>query len=164
MAAIYFSTVTFLPLLQAGSRHSSGSDNNKEASNTLSASVIVISSMSGIMRHAQDHFSYNAAKGATVQLTKLMSMEFQKLGVRVNSIAPGYFPSEMTTQSSGGDQKSELPKEKVEKKGHVPAMRPGRDEEMAQAVVSSSSSSFSYFFRRERETSSSSTNTVLASF
>lgn len=32
--------------------------------------------------------------------------------------------------------KSELPGEKVQKKGHVPAMRAGSDEEMAQAVVS----------------------------
>lgn len=87
------------------------------------------------MRHAQGHFSYNAAKGATVQLTKLMSAEFQKLGVRINSIAPGYFPSEMTAKESRKDQKSELPAEKVQEKGHVPAQRPGTDEEMSQAVV-----------------------------
>lgn len=36
-----------------------------------------------------------AAKAATVHLTKLMSAEFQKAYIRVNSIAPGYFPSEM---------------------------------------------------------------------
>jgi len=55
----------------------------------MSGNIIVISSMSGIMRHAQGHFSYNAAKGGTVHLTKLMSAEFQKAGIRVNSIAPG---------------------------------------------------------------------------
>jgi NAD(P)-dependent dehydrogenase (short-subunit alcohol dehydrogenase family) len=92
--------------------------------------------MSGIMRHSQGHFSYNAAKGGTVQLTKLMSAEFQKLGIRVNSIAPGYFPSEMTAKSSGEDQKSYLPDENVQEKGHVPMQRGGRDEEMAMAVVS----------------------------
>ncbi len=91
--------------------------------------------MSGIMRNSQGHFSYNAAKGATVHLTKLMSAEFEKARVRVNSIAPGYFPSEMTAKSSGDDQKSELPAEKVAEKGHVPAQRAGHDEEMAQAVV-----------------------------
>lgn len=76
---MYFTTVAFLPLLQAGT----------DTHGHLSASVIVISSMSGIMRHAQGHFSYNAAKGGTVHLTKLMSAEFQKLRIRVNSIAPG---------------------------------------------------------------------------
>ena len=92
--------------------------------------------MSGIMRVSQGHFSYNAAKGATVHLTKLMSAEFEKVRIRVNSIAPGYFPSEMTAKESDENQKSELPAEKVQEKGHVPAQRAGHDEEMAQAVVS----------------------------
>ena len=91
--------------------------------------------MSGLMAHAQGHFSYNAAKGATVQLTKLMSAEFEKLRIRVNSIAPGYFPSEMSTGDSGSDQKSSMPQEKIDQKGHVPAGRAGTDEEMAQAVL-----------------------------
>lgn len=51
------------------------------------------------------------------------------------TFSPGYFPSEMTTKQSGPDQKSELPDEKVQEKGHVPAQRPGADEEMAQAVL-----------------------------
>jgi NAD(P)-dependent dehydrogenase (short-subunit alcohol dehydrogenase family) len=127
VTSVYFTTVAFLPLLQAGT----------ETHGHLSASVIVISSMSGIMRHAQGHFSYNAAKGATVQLSRMMSAEFQKVRVRVNSIAPGYFPSEMTAKESGPDQKSHLPAEQVVSKGHeVPAQRAGSDEEMAQAVVS----------------------------
>ena len=125
VSAVFFTTVSFLPLLQAG----------KETHGPLSASVIVISSMSGIMRHAQGHFSYNAAKGATVHLAKMMSYEFKKAGIRVNSIAPGYFPSEMTTNESDEDQKSELPKEKIQEKGHVPANRAGSDEEMAQGII-----------------------------
>jgi len=60
----------------------------------------------------------------------------QKLRVRVNSIAPGYFPSEMTAKESNEQQKSEVPDEKIQEKGHVPQGRAGRDEEMAQAVVS----------------------------
>jgi NAD(P)-dependent dehydrogenase (short-subunit alcohol dehydrogenase family) len=125
VTAVYFSTVALLPLLQAGS----------EAHGHLSASVIVISSMSGIMRDSQGHFSYNAAKGATVHLAKLMSGEFQKLRIRVNSIAPGYFPSEMTAKESDEKQKSELPDEKIQEKGHVPMQRAGSDEEMAQTVL-----------------------------
>ena len=87
------------------------------------------------MRESQGHFSYNAAKGATVHLAKLMSTEFEKAKIRVNSIAPGYFPSEMTTNESDKDQKSHMPHEKVQEKGHVPAERPGSDEEMAQAIL-----------------------------
>lgn len=79
--------------------------------------------------------SYNAAKGATVHLTKLMSAEFLKAGIRVNSVAPGYFPSEMTAKSSDDRQKSDLPAEKVADKGHVPHMRGGKDEEMARTML-----------------------------
>lgn len=98
VSAVYFTTVAFLPLLQAA----------QESFGHLSPSVIVISSMSGIMRDAQGHFSYNAAKGATVHLARLMSYEFKKVGIRVNSIAPGYFPSEMTTGDSDDKQKLSL--------------------------------------------------------
>ncbi|MCJ1259570.1 hypothetical protein MMC24_007409 [Lignoscripta atroalba] len=125
VSAVYFTTVAFLPLLQAGT----------EKRGHLSASVIVISSMSGIMRNSQGHFAYNAAKGATVHLSKLMSAEFQKTRVRVNSIAPGYFPSEMSVKDSDDANKSHMPQEKISEKGHVPADRAGSDEEMAQAVV-----------------------------
>lgn len=125
VTAVYFSTVALLPLLQAGT----------ETHGHLSASVIVISSMSGIIKDAQGHFSYNAAKGGTVHLSKLMSAEFQKLRIRVNSIAPGYFPSEMTAKESDEHQKSDLPDEKIQEKGHVPHGRAGSDAEMAQAVI-----------------------------
>ena len=125
VSAVYFTTVALLPLLQAAT-HQQGH---------MSGSVIVISSMSGLMRDSQGHFSYNAAKGATVHLAKLMSAEFQRVGIRVNSIAPGYFPSEMTAQESDENQKSSVPDETIQEKGHVPAQRAGHDEEMGQAVL-----------------------------
>lgn len=71
-----------------------------------------------------------------MHLSKLMSAEFEKTDVRVNSIAPGYFPSEMTTkEKSNEENKSELPDEAIKSKGSVPAQRAGQDEEMAQAVL-----------------------------
>lgn len=129
VTSVYFTTVAFLPLLQA-------SMEPQGPAPKYSPSVITTSSMSGMMRHAQGHFAYNAAKAATVHLTKLMSSEFQKTWIRVNSIAPGYFPSEMTTKTSDENQKSDLPAEQVADKGHVPAMRAGKEEEMGMLVVS----------------------------
>lgn len=128
VTSVYFTTVAFLPLLQAGIAPNG-------PLNRYGPNVITTSSMSGLMRHAQGHFSYNAAKGATVHLTKLMSAEFQRAWIRVNSIAPGYFPSEMTAKSSDENQKSSLPDDKVQEKGHVPAMRGGKEEEMGMAVL-----------------------------
>jgi hypothetical protein len=56
----YFIVVIFLPLLQ--SRTNSCSH--------LFVPVIVILSMSAIMRNTQGHFSYNIAKGGHVHLTQ----------------------------------------------------------------------------------------------
>ena len=40
--------------------------------------------------------SYASAKGATMQLTKAMSNELAPFNINVNSIAPGYFETDMT--------------------------------------------------------------------
>lgn len=123
VTGVFFSVVSFLPLLQRAPREHT-------------SNVVVISSMSGIMRHSQSHFSYNASKAATAHLAAMMSKEFAKTGVRVNSIAPGYFPSEMTMKGSDEKNKAHMPDEKVKDKGHeVPAGRAGSDEEMAMAVI-----------------------------
>lgn len=55
------------------------------------------------------------------------------LNIRVNNIAPGVFPSEMTAKESNKKQKSSLTKEKYE--GKVPAGRPGKDEDMGSAIL-----------------------------
>lgn len=122
---LFFMTTAFLPLL------AKGTDDEPNWSST----VINISSISGLVKMSQHHFPYNASKAAAIHLTKMLAHEIasSKIKVRVNNIAPGVFPSEMTAQSSDEKQKSALPKEKYE--GKIPAGRPGKDEDMAQAVL-----------------------------
>lgn len=121
----YLMTTGFLPLLQKATEHQYG----------YSGCVVNITSISGLLRISQGHFSYNSSKGAQVHLNKLLAAEIAKAGfkIRVNSIAPGVFPSEMTTQESRDDtQKSELPKEHKE---GLPAQRPGNDRDMAASIL-----------------------------
>ncbi|ORY67484.1 uncharacterized protein BCR38DRAFT_427182 [Pseudomassariella vexata] len=125
VSSVFFTTTAFLPLLQKSSELHPG----------WSSTVINISSISGMVKTAQHHFAYNASKGATIHLNRLLAAEIASSGlkIRVNSIAPGVFPSEMTSDGSGEDQKSHIPKDKYAEK--VPASRPGKDEDMAQAVL-----------------------------
>lgn len=121
---LFFMTMAFLPMLQKASEHQYG----------YSGTVINISSISGIIQSSQHHFGYNASKAAAIHLTKMLASEIanNNIKIRVNSIAPGVFPSEMTAGESGSDQKSHIEKEKYEK---VPAHRPGKDQDMAGAVL-----------------------------
>ena len=124
VAQLYFMTTAFLPLLEKATEHNPG----------FSGTVINITSISGNVLKSQAHFSYNASKGAANHLTKILASEVSNHGmkVRINAIAPGVFPSEMTTGDSKENQKSEMPKEKYE---HLPARRPGNDKDMANAVL-----------------------------
>lgn len=122
---LFFMTTAFLPLLQAGTDLERG----------WSSTVVNISSISGIVKTSQHHFPYNASKAAAIHLSKMLAQEIASsdIRVRVNSIAPGVFPSEMTAGESDQMQKSSIPKERYEKK--VPAKRPGKDEDMASAIL-----------------------------
>ena len=124
VAQLYFTTTAFLPLLQKGTEQDHG----------FSSTVINITSISGMVKKSQSHFAYNASKGAANHLTKLLASEISNHGfkLRINAIAPGVFPSEMTAGESKENQKSEIPKEKYD---HLPARRPGNDRDMANAVL-----------------------------
>lgn len=125
VSQLYFMTTAFLPLLQKGSEQKRG----------WSSTVINITSISGIVKVSQHHFAYNASKAAALHLTKMLAHEVMtsNLRIRVNNIAPGVFPSEMTTNESDEKQKSFIPKEKYEQK--VPAARPGKETDMASTVL-----------------------------
>ncbi|KAK0235441.1 hypothetical protein EDD85DRAFT_843032 [Armillaria nabsnona] len=116
----YFTSAAFLPLLSA-------------ASNSRS-------------EHTGTHqFQYNVSKAASIQLTTLLAQEFRRPGVsvRVNSIAPGVFPSEMTTSESDEHNKSAITSERGHKEG-IPAGRAGRDEDMAQAALMLATNQYAY--------------------
>ena len=60
------------------------------------ASVINVSSMYGIVASRGPMAAYNATKGALINLTRHLAAVWGQDGVRVNALAPGYFPTELT--------------------------------------------------------------------
>lgn len=125
VAQIFFMTAAFMPLLQ----------NASEMHHGYSGAVINITSISGVVKTSQHHFAYNASKAAAIHLNTMLSNEVAQNGfkVRINGVAPGVFPSEMTAGESGEDQKSHIPKEKYESK--TSARRPGKETDMANAIL-----------------------------
>ena len=62
-----------------------------------SGSIINIASILGLDAGAPiKQASYCASKGAVVNLTRELGVQWARKGVRVNAIAPGWFPTEMT--------------------------------------------------------------------
>jgi NAD(P)-dependent dehydrogenase (short-subunit alcohol dehydrogenase family) len=60
------------------------------------ASVINVSSAFGLVSSRQPMAAYNATKGALINLTRQLAAQWGGRGVRVNALAPGYFPTELT--------------------------------------------------------------------
>jgi gluconate 5-dehydrogenase len=62
--------------------------------------VINVASVEGLQGHHPDFIgtiAYNTAKGAVVNMTRALAAEWGPRNIRVNALAPGYFPSKMTT-------------------------------------------------------------------
>ncbi|KAJ4482272.1 hypothetical protein J3R30DRAFT_3681497 [Lentinula aciculospora] len=114
--SIYFMTTAFLGLLEKGTKECKIPG--------YTSSVINITSISGVIKLAQDHFCYNSAKAAASHLTKMLATEFalKKIPVRVNSIAPGVYASEMTIDTISAEEVDIIGKGIMP----VPAKRDGR--------------------------------------
>jgi gluconate 5-dehydrogenase len=59
--------------------------------------IIIIASIASLRTDARmKAVSYYASKGAALQLTRALATEWGPLGIRVNAICPGFFPSKMS--------------------------------------------------------------------
>lgn len=86
---VYFTTVAFIPLLLESSLRS----------------VVVIASIAGIiLQRAVGSVSYGASKAGTLHTANLLAGRLAPGKIRVNTICPGIFPSEMTGTSAGGHE------------------------------------------------------------
>ena len=100
-------------------------------------SIINTASMSaGIVNIPQQQASYNASKAAVVHLTKSLAVEWAELGIRVNSISPGYTATELI-----GSVSKDWIDEWV---AGTPFKRMGKPEELSGAVIYLASDSASF--------------------
>jgi hypothetical protein len=68
-------------------------------------SIVNVASVLGMVASAPiKEASYCASKGAVVNLTRQLGCEWGRKGVRVNALAPGWFPTEMTQEEMFDDE------------------------------------------------------------
>lgn len=106
----------------------------------LGGSAIFVSSMSGtIVNVPQFQASYNASKAAVAHLGTSLAVEWASAGIRVNSVSPGYFLSEMTAQFT--QQNPELAREW---ESRIPMGRMGRPSDLHGLVTFLASDASAY--------------------
>jgi len=93
------------------------------------ASIVFISSISGVYCSAMGEALYSASKGAINGYLKGLALEMANRGIRVNSVNPGIIETNLFNSTSMP------PEELEEKKKKYPLKRFGKPEEVAYAVT-----------------------------
>lgn len=96
--------------------------------NKNGGAIVNISSILGIKPQGLPQAAYASSKAGLIGLTRDLAAQWTgRKGIRVNALAPGFFPSEMT---------EELPKDMVNMiKMSAPAGRLGEPEELAATLI-----------------------------
>lgn len=58
--------------------------------------VASVAGLRGNSHQMRGTLAYNTSKGGLITMTKALASEWAKYGIRVNALAPGYFPTKMT--------------------------------------------------------------------
>jgi NAD(P)-dependent dehydrogenase (short-subunit alcohol dehydrogenase family) len=95
-----------------------------------SGNIINIASIMGVIgmeSDVADAIAYSTSKGALITFTKDLAVKWAKYNIRVNAIAPGWYPTDMSRWALENHGKKIL--------GSVPMGRFGEPEELKGAVV-----------------------------
>lgn len=89
--------------------------------------VASVAGLQGTMEHGQHIVGYVAAKGGLIAMTREFAAKWARRGIRVNAIAPGFFPSRMTEKV--------LAEAQPQIEAAVPMGRVGREGELKGVAV-----------------------------
>ncbi|KAI1302864.1 NAD(P)-binding protein [Xylaria venustula] len=135
----YFVTAAFLPLLGKALK----------GPTKQIGTVINNASASGLLRMTQNgQYSYNASKAAALHVSRNMAYDLshENINVRVNGLAIGYFPSEMTTSGSNDDNQSSYDVEgfraMLKSMGVTNVKRMGSPRDLASAILNLATNEF----------------------
>jgi NAD(P)-dependent dehydrogenase (short-subunit alcohol dehydrogenase family) len=101
------------------------------------SSIVNIGSVLGLTTGALPQAAYSSSKAAIIGLTRDLAQQWTgRKGIRVNALAPGFFPSEMTEEYPDGYLDAMMIR--------VPAGRAGEAEELVAALLFLASDASSY--------------------
>ena len=101
------------------------------------SSIVNIGSVLGLTTAGLPQAAYGASKAAIIGLTRDLAQQWTgRKGIRVNTLAPGFFPSEMTDQYPEWYLESMKPR--------IPAGRVGEPRELTSALIFLASDASSY--------------------
>jgi len=104
-----------------------------------SGSIINLASMYGLVAAAPVmQASYCASKGGVVNLTRELGAQWARRGVRVNALAPGFFPSEMASEMLEDESSAKFLRR------NTPMGRPGLPHELDGPLLFLASDASSY--------------------
>jgi NAD(P)-dependent dehydrogenase (short-subunit alcohol dehydrogenase family) len=98
----------------------------EQMSKTGGGSIVNISSIMGFVGGASGHPAYSASKGAVRIYTKSAAVRYGPLGIRVNSVHPGYMPPMLNATNAN---------ERADKIALTPLRRLGEPIEVAHGVL-----------------------------
>jgi NAD(P)-dependent dehydrogenase (short-subunit alcohol dehydrogenase family) len=98
----------------------------EQMAKTGGGSIVNISSIMGFVGSASGHPAYHASKGAVRIYSKAAAVRYGPMGVRVNSVHPGYMPPMLNATNAG---------ERDEKIALTPLRRIGKPIEVAYGVL-----------------------------
>jgi NAD(P)-dependent dehydrogenase (short-subunit alcohol dehydrogenase family) len=75
------------------------------------SAILNVSSILGVTSTGLPQAAYSSSKAAIIGLTRDLAQQWtRRKGIRVNALAPGFFPSEMTAQFPSGYLESQMPR------------------------------------------------------